>query len=78
MPGARFRITQAFLDRAQNPVNDLIIGARIFVSQQDERGRLDAERSANLAAERWRKAAASNDNNVAGHANSMLHSLHIK
>jgi len=78
MPGARFRITQAFLDRAQSPVNDLIIGARIFVSQQDERGRLDAERSANLAEGRWRKAAASNDNNVVGHANSMLHSLGIK
>jgi hypothetical protein len=78
MPGARFRITQAFLDRAESPVNDLIIGARIFVSQQDERGRMNASRSAELAEGRWRKAAASHDDTVVEHANLMLNTLGIK
>lgn len=78
LPGARFRITQAFLDRNGSPANDLILGARIFVSQQDVRGRIDPERSCDLAQNHWRKAASSDDATCVEHANLMLNVLDIK
>jgi len=78
MPGARFRITQAFLDRNGSPVNDLILGARIFVSQQDARGGVDPEQSRDLAENRWKKASSSDDATCMEHANLMLNVLDIK
>jgi hypothetical protein len=78
IPGARFRITRDFLDRASNPVNDLILGARIFVSQQDDRGRVDPQRSRTMAEDRWRKAAISDKPKAVEDANLMLNVLDIK
>ena len=78
LPGARFRITQAFLDRNGSPANDLILGSRIFVSQQDARGRIAPQKSCDLAEEHWRKAAMSNDATCVEHANLMLNVLDIE
>jgi hypothetical protein len=78
MPGARFRITKAFLERNGSPANHLILGARIFVTQQDERGRVDPKRSCDLAETQWRKAASSDDATCVEHANLMLNVLDIE
>lgn len=78
MPGARFRITQAFLDRNGSPANNLILGSRLFVSQQDTRGRVDPQQSRNLAEKQWRIAATSNDPTCVEHASLMLNVLNIE
>jgi hypothetical protein len=78
MPGARFRITKAFLERNGSPANHLILGARIFITQQDERGRVDPKRSRDLAEAQWRKAESLDDATCAEHASLMLNVLNIK
>jgi len=78
MPGARFRITKAFLERNGSPANHLILGAHIFITQQDERGRVDPMRSRNLAEAQWRKAESLDDATCAEHASLMLNVLNIK
>lgn len=55
-PGVRFRITEQYLDNADNPANDLILGAWHFIMQQTSDGRKDAEGSKSAARHRWEKA----------------------
>lgn len=72
IPGFKYCATASYLDSVENPANELILGARLFVAQQDEKGAVNPSRSRTLAAERWHKAAASGDPASVEHARLLL------
>ena len=76
IPGARFRITAAFLDNAAIPVNDLILGAYQFVRQLDAEG-IVVRRGAQIPS-RWLKASASQDQTTAEQARLFLRLAELK
>ena len=76
IPGARFRITAAFLDNAAIPVNDLILGAYQFVRQFDAEGIV--VRRGNEIPSRWLKASASEDQATAEQARLLLKLAELK
>ena len=76
IPGARFRITAAFLDNAAIPANDLILGAYQFVRQLDDEG-IVVRRGA-AAPSRWLKAADSQDQTTAEQARLLLKLAELK
>ena len=61
MTGLRFRVTRDFLDNAENPANNLILGVYHFVMRVDDKGNPDRRRSLDAARGRWGKAAKSSD-----------------
>jgi hypothetical protein len=76
IPGARFRITAAFLDNAAIPVNDLILGAYQFVRQLDADGIV--VRRGDEIPSRWLKASASEDQATAEQARLFLRLAELK
>ena len=76
IPGARFRITAAFLDNAALPVNDLILGAYQFVRQLDAEG-IVVRRGAEIPS-RWQKASASQDQTTAEQARLFMRLAELK
>jgi hypothetical protein len=76
IPGARFRITAAFLDNAALPVNDLILGAYQFVRQLDAKGIV--VRRGDEIPSRWLKASASEDQATAEQARLLLKLAELK
>jgi hypothetical protein len=76
IPGARFRITAAFLDNAAIPANDLILGAYQFVRQLDDEG-IVVRRGA-VAPSRWLKATNSQDQTTAEQARLLLKLAELK
>ena len=76
IPGARFRITAAFLDNAENPVNDLILGAYQFVRQIDADGMV--VRRGDEIPSRWLKASASQDQATTEQARLLLRLAELK
>jgi hypothetical protein len=76
IPGARFRITAAFLDNAENPVNDLILGAYQFVRQLDADGMV--VRRGNEIPSRWLKASVSQDQTTTEQARLLLRLAELK
>ena len=61
IPGLRFRVTKDFLDNAENPANDLILGGYHFVMRVDDKGNPDRRRALDAARSRWDKAAKASD-----------------
>lgn len=78
MPGVRFRITEAFLDNAANPANDLILGAWHYVMGQTSNGKKDDEGSKAAARHRWQKAVANGDNDINEQGTLMMKLLNLK
>jgi hypothetical protein len=76
IPGARFRITAAFLDNAENPVNDLILGSYQFVRQLDADG-IVVRRGVEIPS-RWSKASVSQDQTTAEQAKLLLRLAELK
>lgn len=76
IPGARFRITAAFLDNAAIAVNDLILGAYQFVRQLDAEGIV--VRRGNEIPSRWLKASVSQDQTTAEQARLLLRLAELK
>lgn len=76
IPGARFRITAAFLDNAAIPVNDLILGAYQFVRKLDADGIV--VRRGDEIPSRWLKASASQDQTTAEQARLLLRLTELK
>jgi hypothetical protein len=72
--GARFRVTKQYLQNGKKPANDLILGAMHYPKQLKPDGTFDqtGRLSLQAARDRWEAAALSNDDQVAGHARSLL------
>ncbi|MFM8771748.1 MAG: hypothetical protein ACKOE4_06975 [Candidatus Kapaibacterium sp.] len=61
LKGVRFRLTRDYLDRANIPANDLILGAHQFLMNVNEEGDIDAPGARDAAQRRFRKAFTSRD-----------------
>lgn len=77
-PGLRFGITKQFLDNAQNPTNNLILGAWHFIMQQTSDGLLDTEGSRRAARDYWQKAVLFGNPDIREDATQMITLLDMK
>lgn len=72
IPGVRFRITQDYLGNAENPANDLILGAYHYVSGLTDDGAASPPRALQQAHRRWKKAAGAGDADAKVQAEMLL------
>ena len=77
-PGVRFGITKQFLDNAQNPANNLILGAWHFITQQTSDGLVDTDGSRRAARDCWQKAVLFGNPDIGEHATQMITLLDMK
>ena len=77
-PGVRFGITKQFLDNAQNPANNLILGAWHFITQQASDGLVDTDGSRRAARDYWQKAVLLGNPEIGKHATQMITLLDMK
>ena len=77
-PGVRFGITKQFLDNAQNPANNLILGAWHFITQQTSDGLVDTDGSRRAARDYWQKAVLLGNPEIGKHATQMITLLDMK
>ena len=77
-PGVRFGITKQFLDNAQNPANNLILGAWHFITQQTSDGLVDTDGSRRAARDCWQKAVLFGHPDIGEHATQMITLLDMK
>jgi len=77
-PGVRFGITKQFLDNAQNPANNLILGAWHFITQQTSDGLVDTDGSRRAARDYWQKAVLFGNPDIGEHATQMITLLDMK
>ena len=77
-PGVRFGITKQFLDNAQNPANNLILGAWHFITQQTSDGLVNTEGSRRAARDYWQKAVLLGNPEIGKHATQMITLLDMK
>lgn len=79
MSDVRFRVTESFLDHANNPANDLILGACHFAKNLDGDGNVAQGNAASDAArERWRKAEMAGAGQIGEQAGMLLKLLDMK
>ncbi|MFM7289782.1 MAG: hypothetical protein ACKO6B_00950 [Planctomycetia bacterium] len=80
MSEVRFRVTESFLDNANNPANDLILGACHFVKRLDGDGNVDREGTvaSGAARERWRKAELAGEGQIGEQAGMLLKLLDME
>ena len=71
IPGVRFRITQQFLANANNPANDLILGAFQFLRHVDENGN-DLPAGIVSTPSHWEKATESQEEESREHAKLLI------
>lgn len=71
IPGVRFRITQQFLANANNPANDLILGAFQFLRHVDENGN-DLPAGIVSTPSHWKKASESQEEEFREHAKLLI------
>jgi len=73
--GVRFRLFRTYLDNAQIPANDLIIGAYQFLLRINERGEQDANGGVPEAKSRIRKAITSGNSETIEHGTLMMKAI---
>ena len=71
IPGVRFRITQQFLANANNPANDLILGAFQFLRHVDANGN-DLPAGIVSTPSHWKKAIESQEEEFREHAELLI------
>ena len=71
IPGVRFRITQQFLANANNPANDLILGAFQFLRHVDANGN-DLPAGIVSTPSHWKKATESQEEEFREHAKLLI------
>ena len=71
IPGVRFRITQQFLANANNPANDLILGAFQFLRHVDANGN-DLPAGIVSTPSHWKKATKSQEEEFREHAELLI------
>jgi len=71
IPGVHFRITQQFLANANNPANDLILGAFQFLRHVDENGN-DLPAGIDSTPSHWKKATKSQEEEFREHAELLI------
>ena len=71
IPGVRFRITQQFLANANNPANDLILGAFQFLRHVDANGN-DLPAGIVSTPSHWKKARESQEEEFREHAELLI------
>ena len=71
IPGVRFRITQQFLANANNPANDLILGAFQFLCHVDANGN-DLPAGIVSTPSHWKKARESQEEEFREHAELLI------
>ena len=71
IPGVRFRITQQFLANANNPANDLILGAFQFLRHVDANGN-DLPAGIVSTPSHWKKASESQEEEFREHAKLLI------
>lgn len=77
LKGVRFRVFRTYLDNAQIPANDLIIGAYQFLLRVNERGEQDANGGVPEAKSRLRKAITSGHSETIEHGTLMMKSIEL-
>lgn len=70
--GVRFRLTRDYLDRANNPANDLIIGSYEVLMRVNESGFINVPGSRDAARKRFRNAIESGTPQMVEHGNLMI------